>query len=1143
MHHLLRTALLTLGVAAAAALPASGTEVKLGPKGFDITGNDLGPVTVTYPKLSGAKPAGPADVKIAGARATLTYADGTLATVDVTGPGVFQFHFMSLPDNVKKLRLDAALPGTLAGKASWSFDGKPAELLAETYGGKAFLHKADAKRFALKDASGNGFAVIMPFGFQQLQDNREWKTAEFAWFTMADMPRSGADEAYMEIKIADTPEGTPKATAAAPPPPEIAAPAAATAPERLAFSLTDKEILIDAGVAGKFGIKLPALTGLKPASPLEATLSADRKSMTLKYAGGATGKIALTSEQAVTFSLATLPAEAKKFRIEMMVPISYASGGKWSVAGGAPTPFPADKPEKAFLYQGHAQSFTVVHPSGAGFTLGGFEQGAFQQLQDNREWNWSIFGWWLETPLPAGNDAPVFTFTLAAPNGTAAVKIKPLIDRFGQHADVEFEGKIASDDDLKQDAQRDQEYYASLNPPAFDRFGGLPGSQEKLHLKKTGFFHIETTGKNQQVMVDPDGNLFFQLGLCALATNCDDYTTVKGRERIYEWLPKGPDAAAFKTAWRPNDSGVFSFYIANLIRKYGEPFDQGKFVARSVERARKWGYNSAGAFAGWGPEGTKAVNDASLPRVGFLPLGDSVAMSLPIPKVWDPFTDNIEAKMDAAFAKSVAPKADDPLIIGYFITNEPSIEDVPRVIPTLKGSKFGAKRRLIQLFQEKYPTIDAFNAAWDTKAASFDELKDTPLAITTKAASQDMQEYYRLFLEQRYGLINKYFRKHDPNHLLIGDRWMPGTANSEPLVRIAGKYLDVVSVNYYTNGIEKGFLERLHNWSGGKPMILSEFYYSCRDQGLSGGGTRVTDQHERGLAYRNYVEQSVSTGFVVGIQWFSHLDQAATGRFFEGFSGEAANIGVVNVADRPYKPFLAEAMKTNYSIYDVILGVRPPYAYDNPRFALKKGGSKKTVAVSHMTKPVVLDGRRDEWPPVPPTRIGPENLVIGRAAENFEATFRLAWDDQNLYVFAEIVDTTPMRNENKDDAIWGNDGIEVFIGYDNLSEGGTMQFCDRQILIRGGKTDATHAAAFFLNAPKPGSTAQTAVIPGVDGRSYTIEAAIPFSTLGFTPKPNQEVIFDLCVDDGDGGRRMLAWNGSARNSRNRGDWGRADFTP
>ena len=196
------------------------------------------------------------------------------------------------------------------------------------------------------------------------------------------------------------------------------------------------------------------------------------------------------------------------------------------------------------------------------------------------------------------------------------------------------------------------------------------------------------------------------------------------------------------------------------------------------------------------------------------------------------------------------------------------------------------------------------------------------------------------------------------NHLLIGDRWMPGTANSEVLVTTAAKYLDVVSVNYYTYGIDKGFLDRIHGWAE-KPLLFSEFYYAVADQGLQ-GGSKVNSQAERGLAYRNYVEQSAATGYVVGIQWFLALDQACTGRFFEGFNGEAANTGLVNVADRPYKDFLAEAMKTNYTIYDVVLGGRPPYAFDDPRFAARRAGRRQDVGDFPHGQPV-----RARWLPCP----------------------------------------------------------------------------------------------------------------------------------------------------------------------------------
>jgi len=49
-------------------------------------------------------------------------------------------------------------------------------------------------------------------------------------------------------------------------------------------------------------------------------------------------------------------------------------------------------------------------------------------------------------------------------------------------------------------------------------------------------------------------------------------------------------------------------------------------------------------------------------------------------------------------------------------------------------------------------------------------------------------------------------------------------------------------------------------------MILSEFFWaSPKDRRARSGGREVSSQQERGLAYRNYVEQSAALGFVIGI--------------------------------------------------------------------------------------------------------------------------------------------------------------------------------------------------------------------------------------------------------------------------------------
>ncbi len=54
---------------------------------------------------------------------------------------------------------------------------------------------------------------------------------------------------------------------------------------------------------------------------------------------------------------------------------------------------------------------------------------------------------------------------------------------------------------------------------------------------------------NKWLLVDPEGNVFFYLGICVFGP-VDDYTYVVGREDIYEWLPSLN--SEFKTAFREN---------------------------------------------------------------------------------------------------------------------------------------------------------------------------------------------------------------------------------------------------------------------------------------------------------------------------------------------------------------------------------------------------------------------------------------------------------------------------------------------------------------------------------------------------------------------------------------------------------------
>ena len=430
-------------------------------------------------------------------------------------------------------------------------------------------------------------------------------------------------------------------------------------------------------------------------------------------------------------------------------------------------------------------------------------------------------------------------------------------------------------------------------------------------------------------------NAFFHLGICGFGP-CDDYTYIAGRERVYEWLPARE--GEFASAYHPDaywNSQALSFHLVNTIRKTGTPYDPAAYTARMIERVRKWGFNSIGAFIG-GEAGVRRLKN--FPYVAHLPL--STWEGFPdVPGahgIFDPFSDELREHCDKLFAERLPPAAADPLVIGYFLANEPLWEEIPGAVAALDSSH-PCKRRLATMLEEKYKTIEAYNRAWETPQGSFAEVATRALSVKTASAKKDMQQFTGMFLEAYFRLVRETFHKYDKNHLLIGNRFQPGTINNETVCQLSGKYMDLVSFNYYAYGFDAELLGRIRGWMGDRPMFFSEFYFSSPpDSGLTGGGKILSSQRARGLAYRHYVEHAAALGYVVGIEWFTLVDQATTGRFFEKYNGEAANTGLISVADRPWKTMLEEMLKTNSDIYKVFFGERPPFVFDDPRFTAKK---------------------------------------------------------------------------------------------------------------------------------------------------------------------------------------------------------------
>ncbi|MBS1370901.1 MAG: hypothetical protein HPZ91_13195 [Lentisphaeria bacterium] len=884
---------------------------------------------------------------------------------------------------------------------------------------------------------------------------------------------------------------------------------AAAAPAPL---LQEKGIVLDNGAMGKFLFEYPTYV----------SAGGDVAKPVVKLADGCavvTFPLQGAPEIAVTLDgnrLRSVMKTGNGGRViwKMYVSMNLAGHATYRIDSGGAVLLPAEQPARPHLIQANGKSFELFDKqSDSALKITGGTS-CFWELQDNRAWNWKIF--FLKCSVAVKGNDPAqkvdFGFLLTQPE-----KVKVRVDRFGQPMELDFPGKIRSGEELKADLVADRDYYASLTPPGRTAWGGMPGSAEKYGLRGTGFFRLDKVN-GRDVLVTPDGDIFFQLGVCSVSPG-DDYTCTRGRENIYEWLPprQGEFASAYRNRWETD----FSYYLANRIRKTGRPYELTQWKKEFIDRLRRWGFNSEGAFS----SPTVALNAAEkFPRTPFVP-----GMKGLIGEIYDPFDPEVRKAMDEKFRR-LRESGDDPTIIGYFFSNEQAYGEVSRRIPAMKGN-VAAKRELVAALRKKYGSVEAFNRAWKCDAASFDELNDRELQLTAREAYEDAEAFAEHFFEEYFKLLGTTFRKYDRNHLLIGTRFLNSHGNLEKVVAACGRYCDVFSINYYTRSIDRAFLDRIHK-AAGRPLLLSEWSFGTGEQGLAGGVIDTAGQKERGEAYRNYVENAAALPYVIGHQWFACLDQALTGRYFQHYNGESQNIGLVNVADRPFKEFLAEVMKTNGRIYEVMLGEAEPFVSSSLASGTGRGG--RSLTIPRALPGHRVDGFKDPWPGRPAERLDGSTLVQGNPQGGVSADFWCCFDDRKLYCYVEVADPTPMRNKWKNGDLWQGDCIELFIGAEKLEQNGSLLFSDRHLLISA----APGGGSWLVGEQKPAGL-DVVTKPGANG--YTMEIGIPWTLLGVEPATGVKFRFDLGVDNSDGTRRLqqLIWSGTAANSSDRTGWGSA----
>ncbi|MFC1560969.1 hypothetical protein ACFL4V_00675, partial [Candidatus Latescibacterota bacterium] len=191
----------------------------------------------------------------------------------------------------------------------------------------------------------------------------------------------------------------------------------------------------------------------------------------------------------------------------------------------------------------------------------------------------------------------------------------------------------------------------------------------------------------------------------------------------------------------------------------------------------------------------------------------------------DVFAPEFEKLCDKTAQKIAAPYADDPMLLGYCMSDCPIFtdEDVssmggsttwPRILRNL-GVYAPGKQAYVATMQKNYPNIAAFNINYNTAFKSWNDLAEAenwrPNVSPANTNEQSDNDAFMLMCVDRYYSVSKAaILRYDPNHLFLGDKLNGNTNNMDKILEIAGRYVDVILYQFYGLWAEqKALLDKL----------------------------------------------------------------------------------------------------------------------------------------------------------------------------------------------------------------------------------------------------------------------------------------------------------------------------------------------
>lgn len=376
-------------------------------------------------------------------------------------------------------------------------------------------------------------------------------------------------------------------------------------------------------------------------------------------------------------------------------------------------------------------------------------------------------------------------------------------------------------------------------------------------FRATGFFHTAFDGARWW-LVTPDGRPFYSSGVDHVSASPDTDRTTGICPYCEAVAAKYPSVDAWTTA--------------------------------TVARLRAWGFNTIGAWSD---------TDQFAARMPYAPLLDMAGGN-------DWFSPDFEARAASIAASTVAPRRDDPNLVGWLVDSE---------------LRWGPDWRSAHTLLDDYLSL----APGSPGRAVADHCAGNPNGFLRALATR----YFRV--------TTAAIHARDPHHLILGVKMIAQLAPRE-VVEAARPYVDVFTVDHYT--LLPGLNETIQQLWGPYlsvdptlsafseashlPIMVTEYSFRAADSGVPNSWPPIyptlATQQDRAAAYVTYVQHLYTAPWIVGDHWFEYVDEPPGGRF----DREDSNFGLVSNADTPWRTLVSRMTRLHAVAPDRLVDPRPP---------------------------------------------------------------------------------------------------------------------------------------------------------------------------------------------------------------------------